>query len=110
MLRPEAVEALRGSQHIIHAGDVGAPEILEQLAALAPITAIRGNIDKGSWARKLPETEVVGIGGVSIYVLHDLAQRDLKPAAAGFRVVISGHSHVAKQETRDGVLRAIADR
>ena len=104
MLRPEAVEALRGSQHIIHAGDVGAPEILEQLAALAPITAIRGNIDKGSWARKLPETEVVGIGGVSIYVLHDLAQLDLKPAAAGFRVVISGHSHVAKQETRDGVL------
>jgi uncharacterized protein len=95
---------LRGSQHIIHAGDVGAPEILDQLAAIAPVTAVRGNVDKEAWARKLPETEVVEIGGVSIYVLHDLAQLDLKPEAAGFDVVISGHSHVPKQETRDGVL------
>ena len=68
------------------------------------MTAIRGNVDQGTWARRLPETEVVEIGGVSIYVLHDLAQLDLKPEAAGFRVVISGHSHVPKQETRDGVL------
>jgi len=95
---------LRGSQHIIHAGDVGAPEILDQLAAIAPVTAVRGNVDKEAWARKLPETEVVEIGGVSIYVLHDLAQLDLKPKAAGFDVVISGHSHVPKQETREGVL------
>jgi uncharacterized protein len=90
--------------HIIHAGDVGAPAILDELARIAPVTAIRGNIDKQAWARKLPETEVVEVGGVSIYVLHDLAQLDLKPEAAGFRVVISGHSHVPKHETRDGVL------
>ena len=103
MLRLEALEVLRGSEHIIHAGDIGAPEILEQLAAIAPVTAIRGNIDKAEWARHLPETEVVELAGVTIYVLHDLAQLDLKPLAAGFRVVISGHSHVPKQETRDGV-------
>ncbi len=104
LLRPEALEALHGSQHIIHAGDVGAPEILEKLASVAPLTAIRGNIDKGAWARKLPETEVVEIAGISIYVLHDLAKLDLKPEAAGFAVVISGHSHIPKQETRHGVL------
>jgi len=104
LLRPEALTALRGSQHIIHAGDVGAPEILEQLAAIAPVTAVRGNIDKEVWAQKLPPTEVIEIGGVSIYVLHDLAQLDLKPEASGFDVVISGHSHVPKQETRNGVL------
>ena len=104
LLRPEAVEALRGSQHIIHAGDVGAPELIEKLAAIAPVTAIRGNVDKGAWAGTLPETEVVEIGGISIYVLHDLAQLDLKPEAAGFDVVVYGHSHVPKQETRQGVL------
>jgi putative phosphoesterase len=104
LLRPEAVKALRCSHHIIHAGDVGTPEILVRLSAIAPVTAIRGNIDKGEWARKLPETEVAEIGGVSIYVLHDLAKLDLKPEAAGFRVVIFGHSHIPKQETRAGVL------
>jgi putative phosphoesterase len=104
LLRPEAVEALRGSNHIIHAGDVGDPEILDRLREIAPLTAVRGNIDKGAWARKLPETEVVEIAGASIYVFHDLSQLDLKPEAAGFRVVISGHSHVPKQETRNGVL------
>ena len=83
---------------------MGAPEILEELATIAPLTAIRGNIDKAAWARKLSETEVVELSGISIYVLHDLAQLDLKPEAAGFRVVISGHSHVPKQETRGGVL------
>jgi len=95
---------LQGSQHIIHAGDVGAPEILEELSTIAPLTAVRGNVDKGTWARKLPETEVLEVGDISIYVLHDLAQLDLKPEAAGFRVVVSGHSHVPKQETRKGVL------
>jgi len=85
-------------------GDVGAPEILEHLAAIAPVTAVRGNIDREAWARKLPETEVIEIGKVSIYVLHDLTQLDLKPEASGFDVVISGHSHVPKQETRNGVL------
>lgn len=104
MLRPEAITALRGSEHIIHSGDIGAPEILERLAEIAPLTAIRGNIDKAAWARKRPDTEVVELGGISIYVLHDLAQLDLKPEAAGFKVVISGHSHVPKQETKNGVL------
>ncbi|MGB8061149.1 MAG: metallophosphoesterase family protein [Candidatus Sulfotelmatobacter sp.] len=103
-LRPEALKALHGSQQIIHAGDVGAPEILERLASIAPVTASRGNVDKGAWARKLSETEVVEIAGISLYVLHDLAKLDLKPEAAGFAVVISGHSHVPKQETRHGVL------
>ena len=83
---------------------MGAPEILDELRTIAPVTAIRGNIDKGSWARRLPDTEVVEAGGISIYVLHDLARLDLKPEAAGFRVVIYGHSHVPKQEMRGGVL------
>jgi putative phosphoesterase len=104
LLRPEAVQALGGSEHIIHAGDVGAPEILDQLSKIAPVTAIRGNVDKEPWARRLAETEVVELGGISIYVLHDLARLDLKPEAAGFRVVISGHSHVPKEETKNGVL------
>ena len=104
LLRPEAIDALRGSEHIIHAGDIGAPEILDELAAIAPVTAIRGNVDKGAWARRLPETEAVELSGISIYVLHDLAQLDLKPEAAGFKVVVSGHSHVPKQETHGGVL------
>ena len=104
LLRPEAIEALRGSEHIIHAGDVGSPEILEKLSRIAPVIAVRGNIDKAAWSRRLPETQVLESGGVSIYVLHDLAQLDLKPKAAGFSVVVSGHTHVPKQETRDGVL------
>jgi uncharacterized protein len=95
---------MHGSEHIIHAGDIGAPQILDQLAAIAPVTAVRGNIDTAAWARKLPEIEVLELAGVSIYVLHDLGELDLKPEAAGFWVVISGHSHVPKQETRGGVL------
>jgi putative phosphoesterase len=98
------VEALRGSQHIIHAGDVGRPEILDALLAIAPLTAIRGNVDKGSWAQKLPETQVLEVAGISIYMLHNLSKLDLQPEAAGFAVVISGHTHVPKQETRRGVL------
>jgi len=104
LLRPEALQALRGSHHIIHAGDIGDPEILDKLAAIAPVTAIRGNVDKGVWARKLPETDVVEIVGISIYILHDLGALDLKPDAAGFSVVISGHSHTPRQEMRNGVL------
>lgn len=104
LLRPEAIEALRGSEHIIHAGDIGSPEIMETLSAIAPLTAVRGNVDKGAWSRKLPENQVLELGGLSIYVLHDLAHLDLKPRAAGFSVVVSGHSHVPGQETRDGVL------
>jgi len=104
LLRPEAFDALRGSAYIVHAGDVGSPDILEKLRTVAPVTAVRGNIDKGEWSRKLPETDVLEVGGASIYVLHDLAQLDLKPEAAGFAVVISGHTHAPKQESRDGVL------
>lgn len=83
---------------------MGDPGILDQLATIAHVTAVRGNVDKGAWARKLPEIEVVEIEGISIYVLHDIAQLDLKPEAAGFKAVVYGHSHVPKQETRDGVL------
>src|ERR1700676_22112 len=104
LLRPEAVDALRGSDRILHAGDIGAPEILEALAKIAPVTAVRGNLDTASWARALPQTEVVEAGGVSIYILHDLGQLDLKPEAAGFRVVVYGHSHQPKMEEKNGVL------
>jgi putative phosphoesterase len=104
LLRPEAVEALRGSEYIIHAGDVGAVDILKKLSAIAPVTAVRGNIDKEAWANALPENAVLEVGGVSIYVLHDLARLDLKPQAAGFAVVVSGHTHIPRQEMRDGVL------
>jgi putative phosphoesterase len=104
LLRPEAIKALRGSDRIIHAGDVGSPEIIEKLSSIAPVSAVRGNVDKGAWSRKLPETQAFELGGISIYVLHDLAQLDLKPEAAGFAVVVSGHSHIPKQEMRDGVL------
>lgn len=104
LLRPEALAALCGSDHIIHAGDVGGPEILERLATLAPVTAVRGNVDKGAWACRLPETEIVEAGGICVYVLHDLAELDLKPEASGFAVVVCGHSHVPKQEERNGVL------
>ena len=104
LLRPEAVEALRGARHIIHAGDVGSPDILGRLSEIAPVTAVRGNIDRDVWARVLPETEVIELGGISVYVLHDLARLDLKPEAAGFSAVISGHTHRPQQERRDGVL------
>jgi uncharacterized protein len=104
LLRPEAVEALRGSDYIIHAGDIGDPNILSRLAQLAPVTAVRGNVDREKRARKIPETNVLEIGGVFIYVLHDLQSLDLKPEAAGFSAVISGHSHVPRKEIRNGVL------
>lgn len=104
LLRPQAIEALRRSDRILHAGDVGAPEILEALNQIAPVTAIRGNVDTGPWASTLPLTEVVEINGVSIYMLHDLSQLDLKPQAAGFRVVVYGHSHKPKIEEKNSVL------
>ena len=104
LLRDEAGAVLRVSDHIIHAGDVGNTEILDQLRTIAPVTVVRGNIDKGAWAPRLAETEVVELAGASIYVLHDLSQLDLKPEAAGFAAVIYGHSHVPKQEMRGTVL------
>ena len=104
LVRPEALEALRGSEHIIHAGDMGDPAILERLSVLAPVTAVRGNVDSGGWARKIPRTDVLEISGFSIYVLHNLAELDLKPEAAGFAAVIYGHSHIPRQEFKNGVL------
>jgi putative phosphoesterase len=104
LLRPEAVRALRGCDRILHAGDVGTLEILDALAQIAPVTAVRGNVDTELSAHALPEAEVVEAGGVSIYMLHDLGRLDLKPHAAGFRVVIYGHSHQPKIEERNGVL------
>jgi putative phosphoesterase len=104
LLRDEGLKTLRGSGHIIHAGDVGAPEILKKLAEIAPVTAVRGNIDRQRWAKKLPLTEVLEVDGISIYILHDLQQLDLKPEAAGFAAVVCGHSHIPKQEVRNGVL------
>ena len=104
LLRPEAIAALRDSDRILHAGDVGDPDILDRLRDIAPVTAIRGNIDREPWAKRLPETEVLEVGGVAIYMLHDLAQLDLKPEASGFRVVVYGHSHRPKVEEKNGVV------
>ncbi|HXR16282.1 MAG TPA: metallophosphoesterase family protein [Terriglobales bacterium] len=104
LLRPEAVRALQGSDYIIHAGDIGDPQILNKLIAIAPVTAVRGNVDHGAWAQKIPPTNVLEIGEVSIYVLHSLQELDLKPEAAKFAVVVSGHSHMPKQELKNGVL------
>jgi len=104
LLRPQAVEALAGSQLVIHAGDVGSPEILSSLARLARVEAVRGNVDTEAWARAIPEATVVQVQGRTLYVLHDLKQLDLDPRAAGFDAVISGHSHVPTNELRNGVL------
>ncbi len=104
LLRPEAVSALQGSDLIIHAGDIGSPEIVPSLSKIAPVHAVRGNVDTKPWARDIPETAVVEAGGVLIYVLHDVNALDLKPRAAGFAAVISGHSHKPREEWRDGVL------
>lgn len=104
LLREEAVSALRGSDLIIHAGDIGTPEVIMGLERLAPLKAIRGNNDREPWALRWPETDVVEAGGIHIHVLHSLADLDLDPRAAGFRVVVSGHTHAPKAETRDGVL------
>jgi len=104
LLRPEALDLLRGSEHIIHAGDIGEPEIIPRLERIAPVTAIRGNIDRSAWAQRFPETEMVELGGLHLYVIHDLNALDLNPKAAGVAVVISGHSHQAKQEVKEGVL------
>ncbi len=104
LLRPEAVAALQGSARIIHPGDIGNPAILSKLSEIAPVAAVRGNVDRGAWAQILPLTNVLEVEGVSIYILHNLDELDLKPDAAGFAAVIYGHSHVPKQETKGGVL------
>lgn len=104
LLRPEALTALRGSDFIIHAGDIGDPAILQKLGEIAPVTAVRGNVDQEAWTRSIPMTDVLEVNGVSIYILHKIDDLDLKPEAAGFAAVVYGHSHVPKQETRNGVL------
>ena len=104
LLRPEALDALRGSEYILHAGDIGAPEIIPALEKVAPVTAIRGNVDREPWTKKFPETEVVELAGLLFYLIHDVHALDLNPRAAGFAAVISGHSHQPKQEVKDGVL------
>ena len=104
LLRPEALRTLRGVGHIVHAGDIGNPEILEELEAIAPVTAVRGNMDWGVWTTRLAATEAVEVGGASIYVLHDLATLDLSPERAGFAAVISGHTHMPEVRWSGGVL------
>jgi putative phosphoesterase len=104
LLRPEAVEALKGSELIVHAGDIGGPEVIEALRAVAPVVAVRGNNDRGRWAEEFPLYDVAEVGATHLYVLHDLKELDLSPEAAGFRVVVSGHSHKPLAEERRGVL------
>ena len=103
LLRPEAVQALAGVQRIIHAGDIGKPEILEELSAIAPVDAVRGNNDRGGWASEIPSSVTLTIEGITLYVLHDVKELDLDPVATGVDVVISGHSHKPSITERDGV-------
>ena len=104
LLRPEAITHLAGTDHIIHAGDIGAPEVMEGLRKIAPTTAIRGNIDAGDWAKDYPDTELVILGGRALYVLHNLNGIELDPTASGIDVVVSGHSHRPNIMTKNGVL------
>jgi len=104
LLRPEALRALRGASVIVHAGDIGGPELLDELNAIAPVTAVRGNNDREAWARGLPETAVLEVGGARLYVIHDLEALAVDPQAEGFAAVISGHSHQPRSVRRGGVL------
>lgn len=104
ILRPEAGAFLRGCDHILHAGDIGTHDVLQRLSEIAPITAVRGNNDQGSWADRLAPTEVVQFGEVFVYLIHDLAQLDIEPNTARIRVVVSGHSHRPLIQERDDIL------
>ena len=104
LLRPEALAFLKGCDYIVHGGDIGHAGILEELARLAPVTAVRGNNDRGLWAEQLRETELLQVDEVFVYAIHDLARLDIEPSAAGVRVVVSGHSHRPLVEERNGVL------
>jgi putative phosphoesterase len=104
LLRREATAFLEGCDYIVHAGDIGHAGILEELAMLAPVTAVRGNNDQGLWAERLRKTELLQVGEVLVYAIHDIARLDLEPNAAGVRVVVSGHSHKPLVEERNGVL------
>lgn len=103
-VRPEALAALAGSDLILHAGDIGRPEVLEALGQIAPVVAVRGNVDRGAWAERLPERETVHVAPFAIHLLHNRNELELDPAAAGFTAVVSGHSHKPAAEWRDGVL------
>ncbi|WP_434110500.1 metallophosphoesterase family protein [Methylocaldum sp. GT1TLB] len=103
LMRPEAITALGGCDLILHAGDIGRPEVLDTLRSIAPVVAVRGNVDKGAWAEPLPEREVVRIDGRCIYLMHNLKELNLNPAAAGFAAVVSGHSHQPKIRKEGGV-------
>ncbi len=104
LLRAEARRFLAGCDYIIHGGDVGGAAVLEDLEALAPVIAVRGNNDRESWAKRLRETELVRLGGVFVYIIHDLSQLDIDPAALGIRAIVSGHSHKPLLEERAGIL------
>ena len=104
LVRPEAIKSLRGVELILHAGDVGAPEVLTALRKIAPVYSVRGNVDREDWARNLPKTQTIEVGGFMLYLLHDLHSLDLDPAAAGFRAVVSGHSHHPCAQEKKGVL------
>jgi putative phosphoesterase len=104
LLREEAVRALRGSDLILHAGDVGAPEILDTLKTIAPVVAVRGNVDTDKWGQTLPMTEIIQVDSVMIYMLHIVQDLDVNPAAAGVHIVVSGHSHKPGRTEKDGVL------
>jgi putative phosphoesterase len=104
LLRPEATSFLAGCAHILHAGDIGYRDILDQLAAIAPVSAVRGNNDRGAWAAGLTLTNLLAVGSVRVWTIHDLAQLDIDPGATGIRVVVSGHSHIPKIREEDGVL------
>jgi uncharacterized protein len=104
LLRPEALRVLAHVDHIIHGGDIGDPEIITALRKIAPVTAIRGNVDTGEWATEFAETEFVRLAGRLFYVLHDLNSLKIDPVAQGIDVIVSGHSHVPKINTVDGLL------
>lgn len=103
LLRPEALRALRGASLILHMGDVGSPDVLDGLRAIAPVKAVRGNVDRGEWARELPETDALDVHGRSLFLLHNLAELDLDPGAAGIAMVLYGHTHIPKEEEKGGV-------
>jgi putative phosphoesterase len=104
LVRPQVLKALSGCEHILHAGDIGSPDVIERLREVAPVTAIRGNVDRGVWADEFPHTDMMQLGRYWIYLLHDRNTIDLDPAAAGVNIVISGHSHKPGIENHEGVL------
>lgn len=104
LLRPQALQALAGSDHIIHGGDIGSEAILDQLRDIAPLTVVRGNNDRGPWAEAVPDTAILELGGVKVYALHDIATLAIDPVVAGVQVIVYGHSHSPSATWRGGIL------